>query len=294
MDPRCSFCGTEDETLEHIVLKCPWVHYVWYDSRLSYHPNNQGITSLDRWLLCMATIGSSSLRDTIWLYVGVICWEIWKERCHAIFMKVAPNPIFVLARCNSMYNDITNIHTRLPSIVSQEDHYIHRWIPLVDRNVKVNVDGAWNSSMMETGVGVVIRNSSGELICGESSFLKRASVEEVEAEAVLTGMKLASTKNFQHVMIESDSIVVIEAINCPSHSKIWRIYPIIVEIRRLASHFSSVTLTWTSRSSNRAAHLVAALGNSRVRHFQWASMPPPSLVLVLSHDGLLCPPSLVV
>ena len=42
----------------------------------------------------------------------------------------------------------------------------------MDPNVKVNIDGARNSSTMEPGVGVVLRNSCGEL----SSFLKRASV----------------------------------------------------------------------------------------------------------------------
>lgn len=41
---------------QHIVLKCLWVHYVSYGSCLCCRPNNQAITSLDRWLLCMATM----------------------------------------------------------------------------------------------------------------------------------------------------------------------------------------------------------------------------------------------
>ncbi|PQQ12579.1 hypothetical protein Pyn_09560 [Prunus yedoensis var. nudiflora] len=48
---------------------------------------------------------------------------------------------------------------------------------------------------------------------------------------------------------------------------------------------------WIPRTANKAAHVAAAIANLRVRHLRWASQPPPSLVLVLSRDGLPGPPS---
>lgn len=88
-------------------------------------------------------------------------------------------------------------------------------------------------------------------------------LEEMEAEVVLTGMELALEHNLEHVVIEDDSKLVMDAINDRGITGSWRIYPIVIAIHRMVSLFRSITWKWSSRSSNQAAHAGATLANSR-------------------------------
>ncbi|CAB4288173.1 unnamed protein product [Prunus armeniaca] len=116
----------------------------------------------------------------------------------------------------------------------------------------------------------------------------RNSAVEVEAEAVLEGLILAKEKNCQEIILESDSMDVVSCMRDKNLRGNWRIIPLILEIRRLSSWFTSVKWEWVSRQANHAA---ATLSNMRVRSLRWASQPPPSLVRVLAKDGLPWPPS---
>ncbi|KAM1004254.1 hypothetical protein ACFX2C_004467 [Malus domestica] len=91
---------------------------------------------------------------------------------------------------------------------------------------KVNVDGSWKGSV--AGVGFIIRNSRISLICSQTKCLTRQTPEEMEAEVVLTGMELALEHNLEHVVIEDDSKLVMDAINDRGITGSWRIYPIVI------------------------------------------------------------------
>ncbi|KAB2601995.1 hypothetical protein D8674_003000 [Pyrus ussuriensis x Pyrus communis] len=90
-------------------------------------------------------------------------------------------------------------------------------------------------------------------------------------------------------MVKSDSKVFVDSVVKKSIRSMWRIYPIMEEIWRLSSSFTQVRWKWIHRETNKAAHEAASLGIERVCHQRWATQPPPSLVLVLSKDGLPCP-----
>ncbi|XP_021833605.1 uncharacterized protein LOC110773395 [Prunus avium] len=140
------------------------------------------------------------------------------------------------------------------------------------------------------GVGCVIRNSNGDLLGGESRINVRSAPIEAEAEAVLSGLHLAKEQGHHDVVLECDSQVVVQSLRDRKRAIPWKIYPFIQAIRRLVSWFSSIHWTWIPRTANKAAHVAATIANLRVRHLRWASQPPPSLVLVLSRDGLPGPP----
>lgn len=65
----------------HMPLDLPCM--VWIS--LGYRPNPQTITYFDVWLLGVAKYVCIADIDQLFIIVGVICWEIWNERCNVFF-----------------------------------------------------------------------------------------------------------------------------------------------------------------------------------------------------------------
>ncbi|XP_068323307.1 uncharacterized protein [Pyrus communis] len=162
------------------------------------------------------------------------------------------------------------------------------WNPPISPFVKINVDGAWKPSG-KAGLGIVIRDCGGILLGGEHCHLLRSYVEETEVGAAFAGLVLANDMGLENIMVKSDSKVFVDSVMKKSIRSMWRICPIMEEIWRLSSSFTQVRWKRIHRETNKAAHEAASLGIKRVCRQRWATQPPPSLVLVLSKDGLPCP-----
>ncbi|CAN6585342.1 unnamed protein product [Malus baccata var. baccata] len=91
--------------------------------------------------------------------------------------------------------------------------------------IKVNVDGAWKGNPLE-----------------------------VEVEAILEGLKLAASSGHRNVVLENDCKNVMDIIQKRNLKGLWKIIPIVEEIRRHACLFSSLHWKWIPRSANKAAH----------------------------------------
>ncbi|BFG29036.1 hypothetical protein CerSpe_153100 [Prunus speciosa] len=288
-DPICGTCGEFAETIEHALLLCPWTHGVWFGSHLGYRPNPRLITTLDSWLNnIMNTIsGNKYIRWDAMNSIALICWEIWKERCYVQFHGGNPNPISVLRCASSLIAELASCHL---SNTSDHVEFSHRWRPPETGRFKVNVDGAWKKDSLQAGAGVIIRNHLGHFMGGGATFLYCSSPGEAKAEAVLTGLRLANDLHLSNITLEGDSKDIIDSLCKKNHTVSWKIFPILEEIRRRAQAFSSVHWSWAPRAANEAAHAAAALANSRVKTICWVSQPPPSLVGILTMDGLPDPP----
>lgn len=107
-NPLCPFCKKFEESIEHIMLLCPWVMCVWFGSLLNYKPNPQLVTTLDSWFLGMVqslSLLKPCLSNFLSL-IAIIVWEIWKERCHALFNGLDPSPARVLQKSSSLFGEI--------------------------------------------------------------------------------------------------------------------------------------------------------------------------------------------
>ncbi|XP_043712650.1 uncharacterized protein LOC122661320 [Telopea speciosissima] len=50
IDPTCHRCGVAKESIDHLLLECPFTKAVWYESLLSYIPPSDRIPKLAEWL----------------------------------------------------------------------------------------------------------------------------------------------------------------------------------------------------------------------------------------------------
>lgn len=125
-----------------------------------------------------------------------------------------------------------------------------KWQPPEQGWVKINTDGAVNEADRRGGVGVVARNSAGEVIAGRCARYDGVTdPESVELLACRDAMLLAKEKKLQQVVIETD---------CQNIQTLWEskqgertvgVY-VLCEMRTLVSCFQGVQLRYVSRSAN--------------------------------------------
>ena len=101
---------------------------------------------------------------------------------------------------------------------------------------KINVDGATAGARGMSSVGVVIQDSRGMVIAAGSKVLNGSYDAEVtEALAVEEGILLAKEMELHQIVVESNSVVVVEAINANNCN--GDIGPVIQGTLELLRHF---------------------------------------------------------
>ncbi|KAJ1425512.1 Small GTPase superfamily, ARF/SAR type, partial [Sesbania bispinosa] len=82
------------------------------------------------------------------------------------------------------------------------------WTPPFFGFTKLNVDGSFNNSTGEMGIGGVLRDSSGSWICGFSATSGQGNIHEAELLALHRGLLLAWDRNIRKLHCETDSLEV--------------------------------------------------------------------------------------
>lgn len=151
--------------------------------------------------------------------------------------------------------------------------------------LKINSDGAYIAETGEGGWGFVIRDSEGEVIlssAGRISYLLDAF--QAEVVACLAGARAANALGMGHVVFETDSIILKQAMDADDH-RLAATGGLIYELKKLiGSSFLSCSFVFAPRECNRVAHALAALGCKCPRNTveQWDMMPPGMEDLVAS------------
>ncbi|CAI9775939.1 unnamed protein product [Fraxinus pennsylvanica] len=123
-------------------------------------------------------------------------------------------------------------------------------------------DDALALSITAPKIGAVLRDSSGTVIMAMSKI--EESVEESEAIellAIFRGMQLCVNMRIQNLLVESDSKMVIEALQTDSmlNSFLGVLYQ---EVKIFDTHFVNCNYSHIYRECNMVAHKLA-------RHAQW-------------------------
>ncbi|XP_074274038.1 uncharacterized protein LOC141597472 [Silene latifolia] len=156
-----------------------------------------------------------------------------------------------------------------------------RWEKPGDGVSKVNTD----AGVMEgvgVGLGAVSRNSEG--VVEWACVMQREVCTEVAmAEAVLLGLKEARRMGTRRVIVESDSLEVVEDLTkkrC-GRSELFVLYN---EIRQLCLSFDFVVFKHVSRNLNLLAHFVAHARPWVIGRRFWLSDLPADLATVVGSD----------
>ena len=100
----------------------------------------------------------------------VICWGIWKNRNEVRHGDICRNGKAIV-RSSLRALDEFQIANERPQSTREPFPNEIKWCPPQLGCYKVNVDGAMFSKRMQVGIGVVIHDSTGEVIAAQSKKL---------------------------------------------------------------------------------------------------------------------------
>lgn len=210
----CPLCQAYEETRIHLLRECPTVKPLWH-AFVNQHNNSTSFSrSLEDWM--EANLNPSN-RQHWHILFGIIIW--WYHRKQHVFF---PNKLF------SVVGVIQHVQLMLAEVVeccaSKFPHptpsLTSKWVGWQFPNplwVKYNIDGSLLSAEGVASCGGRFRHSQGWWIFGFSCRLGRCSILMADLWGIEFPLQLAWANGIRHLLIESDSAMVIQIIlkGCP-------------------------------------------------------------------------------
>lgn len=153
INPMCTFCGVEPESVWHIMIECQFAKGIWRASPLRLQPLVVPEGYLKEWVLTMAKHLKMSDFDCLLMTL----WAIWTTRYLKFWGdELNPSPIAVVERAVDWWQDFMGVNAK--PVTTSHCSVVPRWSRPPPGRLKVNVDGVWNKEMKIRGVRIVIRD----------------------------------------------------------------------------------------------------------------------------------------
>ncbi|RYQ79358.1 hypothetical protein Ahy_Scaffold6g108096 [Arachis hypogaea] len=235
--PRCSICQEEDETIEHVLLLCPWTRAVWFGSSLQIVPTAYNVRYFEKWMMNTT-------------------------RNQHIFQQTKVNPENVIIYSEHLaveYHNATkglNIENK-PKVGRNGESKRITWRLPPHNKVKVNTDAAFHRETGMAALAVVVRDSQEKIITRTTSTFKTTSALAAEAQAYREALILIKDLQIANCIIETNCLPLVQAIK--ARTPLAEVDVIIRDILQLLDEAPDVGATWTPREDNKLAHQLAVM-----------------------------------
>lgn len=88
----------------------------------------------------------------------------------------------------------------------------HRWNPSPVESLKINYDASWGQRTKVSRIGIVARNSKGQVVGGLNRQVRMGDAETLEAVTIFKGLQFAIDRRWTRIEIETDAHNVISHI----------------------------------------------------------------------------------
>ena len=159
-----------------------------------------------------------------------------------------------------------------------------KWTPPPKPVYKANFDAALFEHLGLAGLGVVFRDSGGNIIAALSQKIKLSqTVELAEALAAKRAVTFAAELSIFKVMVEGDCMRVVRALN--GHGSCLTMFGhVIEETRRLGSCLELYSFHHVKREGNKLAHSLARRAVLSADLDVWVEELPEDLDVVFQGD----------
>ncbi|XP_030964757.1 uncharacterized protein LOC115986030 [Quercus lobata] len=202
----CPVCGQEVESIYHALFKCVGAKNVW--ELWEECPMVIGTENMDFSNLALKMLECGTPRDMELLIV--VAWAIWCSRNLRVFEMVCQGADQVWNHAISMLFDFREAvkFCGLGPLACEV-----RWKKPQVGVFKINTDGATEVDGRWSSIGVVIRDSRGEVAATLCRVLPGCfSVDETEALAIEARIILVRELDLHQVIVELDSLLVVHQI----------------------------------------------------------------------------------
>ncbi|XP_056847407.1 uncharacterized protein LOC130498081 [Raphanus sativus] len=199
-DLRCSLCGAEEESINHVFFECPPAIQVWALSKIpsapGFFPGLSVFSNIDYlfWRLP---------KDSDFRFFPWILWYIWKNRNSKIYTNRSGDPQEILRKAEVEAVIWADAQLMVPA-TNQTSHMVSEDRSLEESRV-CYIDGAWREQDKFSGQGWFCRmNGSAEKMMGAMSLRRSLSALHAECEALIWAMKCMKILNFSDVVFATD------------------------------------------------------------------------------------------
>ncbi|KAM6587872.1 hypothetical protein CsatA_010477 [Cannabis sativa] len=254
--PVCPVCQAAPETTSHILLSCIFASSCWH------HIGLPAGVSLDLSFASWLDSLFQSLDSDRVCSLAMVAWSLWKARNSIVWKDKVLTVANVMSSARIALDHWRKAqdNTSLSHIYfGSSDDGAELWSKPETNTIKVNVDAAIFASENQYGYGMVARNNSGSLIdataqCANGAF----TPEVVEIMGIKEALSWIKHNGWQHVVLESDSLVSIQAIR--SSLPLCSIFGNLAQdCRSLLLSMPLIKICFVKRSANRLAHVVARM-----------------------------------
>ncbi|XP_070682474.1 uncharacterized protein [Malus domestica] len=142
--PLFPICYDQEESIEHVLLLCPWVDHVWFGGALGLRIVKPAVTTLFAWLegVWNNYPGHNEDRRKTLAYIAFTFWSIWKARCEVVFNSRQPSPeriILVVSMAASSFLEVCSDLGNTRIMVNERPNGSSGWFPPANGVVKMNV-----------------------------------------------------------------------------------------------------------------------------------------------------------
>jgi hypothetical protein len=252
----CVHCGG-DESIQHCLLFCQFASEIWSQVKKHFdiHLYRGNFWSPKQWPFDF--IDRASPEESTVLAITI--WHIWEARNAVRNDEGNIHPHRITFKIHA-YVDLVLLHTFKPvTRHSRETPSCSpvRWSPPPPGSVLINVDAAVFSNFRKVGVGILIRNHTGDCLVACTEPLKGiVSPELAESWALHCAVSLARDEGLVSVVFASDCLSLVQRITSSTNDR-SEVGAVVGDIKRLTTSFSSVSFGHVRRALNVAAHILS-------------------------------------
>jgi ribonuclease HI len=121
----------------------------------------------------------------------------------------------------------------------------------------IYTDGAARGNPGPASIGAVIKDETGRVVARISRRIGTTTNNQAEYRAVITALEKAVSLGVQHVILKSDSELVVKQINGRYKIKNAALRPLYQEVVGLTGSLESITVSYIPRAQNAEADALA-------------------------------------
>lgn len=231
----CPICGEKEESIEHAIPFCSHAKATWLRSRLGLLSHNLHIQHIQDWWNMITNIGREK-EGMILKEAALICWSIWLMRNKVVFENMQPRPKETLKRIQGLVNDCQMcfwIGSEQPKSTTLTSHASPGgWSKRLNGVIKINCDATFDQQTGCARVAAIARNRHGAVVDVVNMRINAQNVYMAEAEAIRITVNMEIRNRWRRVIIESDSKVIVDALNNQAQEPLRHLCNSIVVISR--------------------------------------------------------------
>jgi ribonuclease HI len=281
----CPLCFAEPEDDWHLFFNCESSNEAWSAMGIEQilHPRLNLFHNVRDFIFNICCHESEQVAGKM----AMLLWTIWQNRNNIVWNDNKLNARQVGLQAAQAWNEWAMVQGFLedqqqplvlqqqtaPVAQQQAGSVMHQWQPPLPGYLKCNVDASFYNTARGTGGGWCLRDHRGRFILAGTYFInERLNTMEGEAIALKEAICEVRQRGFSHIIFESDSKIVVDAITT-THVGTSEFSAVISHIKSLLLLCPNFEVKFVKRQANMVAHSLARAAYSMPSRCIFESVP---------------------